>query len=123
MHHIIEQYSERLVLLIVGISEFVGIQVAIFTPNLSIPLPLMLMWCLVQVIISGLLLFQIWYAFKRFTSSYGVRYAMRESFRFANMALLCIIMQVFGLFHSLQLFGAAVALTDGLFLYRISDYD
>jgi len=134
MHHTKDWYLERLVPIVVGASEFAGVQVAIFPQSnlFFIPLPpippaislfFVLLWCIVQSIISTLLLVHVWDGFKSLTARYGRLYAMRESFRFLNMTIICIIMQGYGVLYSFQLFGAAVALTDGLFLYQISEFD
>ena len=37
------------------VSEAFGFQMAVFTPNLSIPVPLLFLWLIVQVVISALL--------------------------------------------------------------------
>jgi hypothetical protein len=109
-----EKYLSWLVMGIFWLSEYMGVQVAIFTPDLSIPFFLYVLWILVQAVFSVGLAWQI---------VLSVRMHEKKTLRLANLIILCIIMQIIGVLHSRQLFAGAAAIGDGFLLYFIDHWD
>ena len=88
-------YFEWLFVGVLFVSELAGFQIAIFTPDLPIPLALLVLWIVLQGAISFFLLSHVWHALL------GKK---KEASRFFNIAVICIALQGLGIFRSHQLF-------------------
>jgi hypothetical protein len=88
----IDVYLEWLFRLIIGtifVSEWAGFQIAIFTPDLSIPLALFILWILAQAGVTCCLISQVWHA---------ILGREKEAWRIFNVVVICIALQGWGIF-------------------------
>jgi lysylphosphatidylglycerol synthetase-like protein (DUF2156 family) len=104
----------RILLVLLFLSEFAGVQIAIFTPDLPIPLALFIVWIMLQCLVSAALLLQVWHALRR---------REKEAWRLANIVLVCIALLVLGVFQSHQLFAGVTAISDSFLLYLAYHWD
>jgi len=104
-----------------GISQLFGVPLAWigvpftswgFMLPLIIQIPFFFLWCLVQAYVTLFLFIQVHYASLNKRNKEG-----KHARVFTNAVIVCTVIQIFGFLHSMQVFGASVALTDGIFLY------
>jgi hypothetical protein len=103
-----QKFVNAFVFITLGLAEFAGFQITIFTPDWPIPTLLYLEWILFQVAVSLMLLIHV---------GKLLLLKEREAARLLNMAVFCLTFQVWGVLHSHQTFAAAATLSDALLMY------